>query len=1211
MEGGTISSSDTGILIDRGTLILGNKGEPVSPSNPSIYGKKKGISNSGTFNFYDGIIKGPIDNSIVGEVLEIEPDYEIITSKDTKEESKYLSRSVIATIVETETPYYNLQTAIDSATDNQNIRIERDIVVLSTAPSYTINADKNITIDFNGHTVDCGNNNCFVNNGTVVFDNNSSTINNITSMETTIIQNNNNLTLNKGNYYSKQSAEKLIDNNGILKINDGVKISANGYSKEGSVIHNSQEGEITIKGLTLSIDRNHSQYITSITNLGTLNINSGNIDGRIESQGEVNVSDGTINVLNNSDNTNITGGTVSRITSSGNLDISGEVYVITLSSSGSSIINADFGDSGTDISNAGEMTIKNIDANAKIINTGTLNFESGTITYNYSANIIENNNGTVNIGKDDNNVEKDIVIINAKENGIVNNGGTLNIYDGKIYGKIPVYNLTKIPTGYSLIEDTDDKGTYVYLSNTEDIASIDSKKFKTVQSALDAADSGETVKLLHYYITASESYEKLNVIAEKNITFDLNGKLIISNIPYMIENLGTLAIDDSSDNSSNKILSINSIIFTNNGDLTINKGTIETKEIETALIENKKNLTIKDINIKQDVISDYTPSYLMQNTGNLIIKGGTYYKNTLGAMIKNSNQLEMSGGEYTTEVLYAYGLNDRFSYIIQNELGGNTQVNGGSQISKRNAAGDYFLLNNGVATLSDVTISTSCPFINNGTLNLNNVTVEEMYNSISNSNSGTIDIQSGSYKSSKANILENSENSTLKINSAEMLETGYNDLKGYNVLSNSGNAQITDSQITSTGVKGHTIYTSSSGHTSITNSQITSSGTSSYAIQSSGNVDINGESTVSGYEIALFNSDSAIANINGNTTLKTTADHYTIYSVYGIYNNGTINFGIKDQTVNDQYPKAEGLEYGINDNSIFNFYDGRITGEIGKSINGIIDDVEPGYKKTSETADLRETSYLVRIGEDERVLESGGLNYTDLQSAINAANLGVTEMTLYSNINLTSDIIVPAGKEIRLKLNGFTITYNTYHITGEGKFTTIDLSSHEENILGSIVNLVKNALNIDTNEIKKNIVVYEMNDGEKLKSNKTYKLYKDGKLVKVDEGDSLGRYTIGNIEEEMKTVRGRIYLNNLSSGEYEVIDNDGKKIGFTITENGEVYGSVRESVNTQRVLVASAISELILSIQTGMTSIKYLLLISLVTIILLLLVIIQRKKSIN
>ena len=138
-----------------------------------------------------------------------------------------------------------------------------------------------------------------------------------------------------------------------------------------------------------------------------------------------------------------------------------------------------------------------------------------------------------------------------------------------------------------------------------------------------------------------------------------------------------------------------------------------------------------------------------------------------------------------------------------------------------------------------------------------------------------------------------------------------------------------------------------------------------------------------------------------------------------------------------------------------------------------------------------------------------------------------------------------------------------------------------------------------------------MNDGSKLKSNKTYKLYKDGKQVKVEEGDSLGRYIIGNIEEEMKTVRGRIYLNNLSSGEYEVIDNDGKKIGFTITETGEVYGSVRESVNTQRVLVASAISELILSIQTGMTSIKYLLLISLVSIIIVLLVIIQRKKSSN
>ena len=137
-----------------------------------------------------------------------------------------------------------------------------------------------------------------------------------------------------------------------------------------------------------------------------------------------------------------------------------------------------------------------------------------------------------------------------------------------------------------------------------------------------------------------------------------------------------------------------------------------------------------------------------------------------------------------------------------------------------------------------------------------------------------------------------------------------------------------------------------------------------------------------------------------------------------------------------------------------------------------------------------------------------------------------------------------------------------------------------------------------------------MDDGSKLLSNKTYKLYKDGKIVNIKE-NTLGRYSISGDEEEMRTVRGRIYINDISEGVYEIIDNDGKKVSFNITEEGKIYGNAKDNVVKERVIEASAIAELIISMQTGVMQGRYLLLITLISIIGILLLMIKRQKSMN
>ena len=97
----------------------------------------------------------------------------------------------------------------------------------------------------------------------------------------------------------------------------------------------------------------------------------------------------------------------------------------------------------------------------------------------------------------------------------------------------------------------------------------------------------------------------------------------------------------------------------------------------------------------------------------------------------------------------------------------------------------------------------------------------------------------------------------------------------------------------------------------------------------------------------------------------------------------------------------------------------------------------------------------------------------------------------------------------------------------------------------------------------------------------------------------------------MRTVRGRIYINDISEGVYEIIDNDGKKVSFTITEEGKIYGNAKDNVVKERVIEASAIAELIISMQTGVMQGRYLLLITLISIIGILLLMIKRQKSMN
>ena len=71
ITGGTITSksnnSASGAVQNAGTLTLGSKDDIINSTSPVLIGKTYGVNNSGTFNFYDGIIKGAT-NSLNGSI---------------------------------------------------------------------------------------------------------------------------------------------------------------------------------------------------------------------------------------------------------------------------------------------------------------------------------------------------------------------------------------------------------------------------------------------------------------------------------------------------------------------------------------------------------------------------------------------------------------------------------------------------------------------------------------------------------------------------------------------------------------------------------------------------------------------------------------------------------------------------------------------------------------------------------------------------------------------------------------------------------------------------------------------------------------------------------------------------------------------------------------------------------------------------------------
>ena len=1184
--GGTMASTNWDSILNNssGTINIGTKDGTVNLDSPKITTNRIGVTNNanGKLNFYDGKITG--STAISGPVTEIEDGYDIIKETIDGKEVKYLAKQAVAQIESTSEKYNTIQEAIDAVTNTgETIKLLRELTTISSTSTITVPEDKDIILDLNGYKILQNNTPFITNNGTFTLKDSSETTTNsngytvysgtITSSVGNVIENNGTFNYDGGTITSSNAINGLITNNGTMNMNGGYINPTGGSTNliinnnkllmnEGTiyantvknVIYNKGNAILTINNTTFNVELSENKVTTSaIMNEGTAYINGGAYTIRSNYYYKIPV------YLYNETNANavvkgldnLKGDILYSVYNKGAAEISdstiynGQLYnqsgtmnltnVVSNYSTSSSQINSN----GVINDGSGIVNINSGSYDVPIENTnsGTINITSGT----YTRGVKSTNTGTINIGtKGDLTEEGELNVSKTNPNITNSNGygltisrGKVNFYDGIISGTSGAINGTvnEIEDGYEIISGKTEDGKaskYLALLPVAKIVSTN-EEYYNLQDAIDAVTkTGETIKIIRKYTTLN-TLETIIIPEDKNIIIDLNGYTIEQNNENLLVNNGTLKITDSSENNTSSILMNKNKFIENNKDLTIENIKISTENISlTNIIINNSNMIMKNSSISVSSVLN-----MIENSGTLNMNDTSLTINN-GIGINNTGILSVTGGTHTANNSNENRLPNLFYNTGNlNIIGGTYNISRYNIMLKNNSEIDSKI--DGIITTSDGTI------INNiaakGTLTLANSNIA---GSITNFGSSTLNIENSTVSNveSSGSGIVNLKTVTFTSN-WEPLETH-----------NRGTVNVYGATINKGFIVNNYLMNIYDINLNLTNDTIRNYGT----------VNVYGGTLVS-------SETSPITNCN---------------------NNGIINIGTKDGNVSTESPVITGKTYGVSnsDSGKVNFYDGIVSGETG-AFYGTVNEVEPGYKVVTNKVDTLTSATLALVGDDEKVAVLNGINFSSLQDAINSAS-DTTEsiITLYANIVFDSNITVPANKNIKLYLNGYTLNKGSYDFTGEGKITVIDGTS--TNALASIIENVKEVLNIGG--INKNIIIYEMDDGSAISSESTYKLYKDNEEVMLEE-DAIGIYSVGNSNDEIRSANKKIYINELPKGKYKLIGDNNKEVKFEIDESGKIIGNVKENTKETRKLVSTAVAELIIMIQTGIEKVNYIMII--------------------
>jgi hypothetical protein len=748
------------------------------------------------------------------------------------------------------------------------------------------------------------------------------------------------------------------------------------------------------------------------------------------------------------------------------------------------------------------------------------------------------------------------------------NMGGIKFYDGLIRSTDTYYGITLSGTDNDMDKHFVDNETgYIITGNfntryltkeniiknvTQDIG------YTSIQTAINEAQSGDELKLLGSTIRTSAADDI--TISGKTITLDTNCLTLSNNIS--ISNNSDVTINSSAcpSGAPNGTTSVVSTIDVNDtSKLLINSGS---KGIINARGNSKVTLS-GDVSLD---VNGYDSSEV------------TYHNNTNDAYSANNAVMNNQSSIIVNDgIVSTLKLNDDTSLstictsdskvsIGMNEYFGSSAFNTSVPITL--SCGKYQFINNGTITLTGGVLNET---ENYGTMTLDGVTVNQgrFVN-----NYGELSVLSGD-----VNAVNNYKNATISGGS----------LRGVFM-----NSEGTSSTTYITGGNIVTLNGYSDDYSSATG--IVTGGTIEYVyLQEDRNLTI--KSGTIGYIEVLRNGNLTIGEKDGNVDGTTPTIDATIrYS-----------------------SNMPGLK--VNEGGIVNFYDGSIRGYTSKgAVIGRIIQTEDTYKITTiDNGDNTETAYLTPITvDDSKVAMVNGINYNSIQQAVNKAALNIENGTIpvisiYSNIELDADLTVPSGYEnyiFNIVSNGFTFSTNGFNVA-----SCIRLDGQpivDPSLGGDILNGLRNTLGLNSNT--KDVLIYEMSDGSTLSTENHYRLYKydenDYELVTMEKGDEVARYNPGRGIENMKPIKGRLYLTDLEPGNYKVVDDNNSELVFTINDDLTLSGHVKEYIPSSNKIEANGEAKLLISIQTGIKKMNYMLIaISLITVLSVMLVI--KKKSQN
>lgn len=211
---------------------------------------------------------------------------------------------------------------------------------------------------------------------------------------------------------------------------------------------------------------------------------------------------------------------------------------------------------------------------------------------------------------------------------------------------------------YTVKAGSDSDATYTAVKGN---AQVGGKCYASVQAAIDAANEGDTVKLL------AGATEDVTVAEGKSLTLDLNGFTLTNVKGHTITNNGTLTITDSSEAKTGTVdnLTHGKGALVNVGTATLEGGTFERSNEAGTLspyenggnswytVQNKGTMTIKDgTTVKNDGGFSSNLCNADDTNAKLVINGGIFAGGINAVKNGSNTELEITGGTFSNTSQY-------------------------------------------------------------------------------------------------------------------------------------------------------------------------------------------------------------------------------------------------------------------------------------------------------------------------------------------------------------------------------------------------------------------------------------------------------------------------------------------------------------------------------------------------------------------------------